>query len=296
LYLLARLTARDWRLLTVLADHQVLTTNQLCELAFPSLKVAQRLWGSINGPSRLTRHLARGTGCTIGGQPWFSATTRKRPGSYSLAQRSANERVTTSHRRTVPLALRTMTGPSSSGTGFVLCSYGSIAANARNKIIFSVSPDDARILSRHVGPYLTADDVTRLDRYQAACRLVVDSRDTTGFTLATQAATPIRPGAAQAARTADVNRGRSTTDRRREQLARRWTPPEDSTTTHLPDQDTTETDTETVLLPVSAAVWPAVSQPPLDTPTDTGRSNLPPAPVKPAECSESDKSDSWVNR
>ncbi len=29
-----------------------------------------------------------------------------------------------------------------------------IHANARNKAYFTVSPDDARILSRHVGPYL----------------------------------------------------------------------------------------------------------------------------------------------
>jgi hypothetical protein len=167
----------------------------------------------------------------------------------------------------------------------------SIAANARNKIIFAVSPDDARVLARHVGPYLTADDLTRLDRYQAACRLVVDSRDTTGFTVATVAATPFRPGAAQAARRAAASRGRSTTDRRRDQLARRWTPPEDSAITQRSDRDTTET----VPLPVSAQVRPAVSTAPLDTPTDTGGSELPPAQVTPAEDSVSDKSDSWEN-
>ncbi len=74
-----------------------------------------------------------------------------------------------------------------------------IHANARNKALFTVSPDDARILARHVGPYLTAEDLTRLDRYQLACRLVAGGRDTHGFTLTTRAA-PHRPHPATAGR------------------------------------------------------------------------------------------------
>ena len=42
LTVLDRLTWRDRQLVTALADHQVLTTGQLTDLAFPSLKVAQR--------------------------------------------------------------------------------------------------------------------------------------------------------------------------------------------------------------------------------------------------------------
>src|SRR5439155_23656470 len=43
-----------------------------------------------------------------------------------------------------------------------------VAANARNKVFFTVSPDDARVLARHVGPYLDPEDLAHLDRYQAA--------------------------------------------------------------------------------------------------------------------------------
>lgn len=42
LVVLRSLTDRDRRLVTVLAEHQVLTTNQITQLAFPGLDVAQR--------------------------------------------------------------------------------------------------------------------------------------------------------------------------------------------------------------------------------------------------------------
>lgn len=61
-------------------------------------------------------------------------------------------------------------------------------ANARNKIFFTVSPSDAKVLAPHVGPYLSAEDLDRLGRFQVACRLVARGKNTTGFTLATQAA------------------------------------------------------------------------------------------------------------
>jgi hypothetical protein len=53
-------------------------------------------------------------------------------------------------------------------------------ANARNKLFFTVSPDDAKRLAGHVAPYLAAEDLSRLDRFQAACRLVIDQRNTAG--------------------------------------------------------------------------------------------------------------------
>lgn len=49
--------------------------------------------------------------------------------------------------------------------------------NARNKLFFTVSPDDARRLAGHVGAYLAAEDLHRLDRFQAACRRVIDQRN-----------------------------------------------------------------------------------------------------------------------
>ena len=57
------------------------------------------------------------------------------------------------------------------------------SANARNKIYFTCSPDDARVLSRHTLPELDEHDLTHLDAYTAATRLVVDGRQTPAFTM-----------------------------------------------------------------------------------------------------------------
>lgn len=95
-----------------------------------------------------------------------------------------------------------------------------IHANARNKVFFTVSPNDARQLARHLGPYLTETDLCRLDRYQAACRLVVDGRDTPGFTLAT-APTPAPTGCEEALRAAARRRGLSAAGRHAARLQRR---------------------------------------------------------------------------
>ncbi len=60
-----------------------------------------------------------------------------------------------------------------------------ISANARNKIVFNCSPEDAHVLSRHTFPELDEHDLSHLDRYTAAARLVVDAAETPAFTLAT---------------------------------------------------------------------------------------------------------------
>ena len=136
-----------------------------------------------------------------------------------------------------------------------------VAANARNKIFFTTSPDDARILARYVGPYLTQADLCHLDRYQVACRLVVDGRDTTGFTLATLPAPAVGVGVDHSAalRAAARLRGRDAEARRAERLARRWNP----------DTDTDDTD-RSVCMPVSVPVSPPVSVPVSETGTETG--------------------------
>jgi hypothetical protein len=97
----------------------------------------------------------------------------------------------------------------------------SVAANARNKIFFTLSPDDARVLARHVGPYLGPDDLAHLDRYQAACRLVANGRDTTGFTMATEPAPPVRDDHSAELRVAARARGRSRAEREHERRSRR---------------------------------------------------------------------------
>ncbi|WP_433431998.1 type IV secretory system conjugative DNA transfer family protein [Nonomuraea sp. CA-141351] len=61
-----------------------------------------------------------------------------------------------------------------------------ISSDARNKIYFSLSPDDAREVERHFTPHLTAHDLASLDAFQAAARLVVRSAEAPPFTLRTR--------------------------------------------------------------------------------------------------------------
>jgi hypothetical protein len=77
-----------------------------------------------------------------------------------------------------------------------------VSANARSKIFFTTSPEDARRLERHVAPRLAAHDLAHLDGYQAAARLLVDNRRTPAFTLRTRPLGPPIPGRGAAARTA----------------------------------------------------------------------------------------------
>lgn len=66
-----------------------------------------------------------------------------------------------------------------------------LSANARNKIFFSCSPEDAHQLARHTMPELDAHDLSHLDAYTAAARLVVGSRETAAFTLRTRGPAPL---------------------------------------------------------------------------------------------------------
>jgi hypothetical protein len=45
-----------------------------------------------------------------------------------------------------------------------------LSANARNKMYFNCSPEDARILERHVAPELSHHDLSHLGAHQAAAR------------------------------------------------------------------------------------------------------------------------------
>jgi hypothetical protein len=76
------------------------------------------------------------------------------------------------------------------------------SANARNKIIFSASPDDARELARHTAPTLTEHDLAHLGVYHAAARLVVNGEETRPCTLTTQPLPAPIPGRAAAVRQA----------------------------------------------------------------------------------------------
>ena len=102
--------------------------------------------------------------------------------------------------------------------------FEATSANARNKVYFCVSPEDARVLARHTEPYLKPYDLSHLDAYQVACRLVVDGRDLHAFTLRTRPMPPAVPGRAAEARDhARNNAGRSLAERRHDLLVRRRT-------------------------------------------------------------------------
>ncbi|MEG8179372.1 type IV secretory system conjugative DNA transfer family protein [Nocardia terpenica] len=85
-----------------------------------------------------------------------------------------------------------------------------ISANARNKIIFSVSPEDARDLARHTGPWLSEHDLTHLDVHHAAARLLVAGQQAPPFTFSTQPLPEPAPGRAAEIRAALRARGKPT--------------------------------------------------------------------------------------
>jgi hypothetical protein len=66
-----------------------------------------------------------------------------------------------------------------------------VSANARNKVYFTCSPEDARILARHTMPELDEHDLSHLDAYTAVTRLVVAGRQTPAFTMRTRPPRPV---------------------------------------------------------------------------------------------------------
>jgi hypothetical protein len=66
-----------------------------------------------------------------------------------------------------------------------------ISANARNKVFFNASPEDAHRLQRHTLPELGEEDLARMGAWEAGCRLIVDGVATPAFTLRTDPPAPI---------------------------------------------------------------------------------------------------------
>ncbi len=96
-----------------------------------------------------------------------------------------------------------------------------VSANARTKLYFTVSPEDAHILERHVAPELTAHDLAHLGAYQAAARLVVGGVEVPACTLTTHPLPEAIPGRAEELRAAARARvGRIQARRRAEQQRR----------------------------------------------------------------------------
>ncbi|MFF4526706.1 helicase HerA domain-containing protein [Streptomyces bluensis] len=77
-----------------------------------------------------------------------------------------------------------------------------ISANARNKIFFNASPEDASALERHTLPTLAAHDLAHLGPYQATAHLLTGGAESTAFTLTTRPLPPPAPGRAKDLRAA----------------------------------------------------------------------------------------------
>ena len=76
-----------------------------------------------------------------------------------------------------------------------------VSTNARTKIYFSCSPEDARELARHTAPRISEHDLAHLAGFHAAIRLVVNGEQTPPFTVLTHNLLPAIPGRAHHIRT-----------------------------------------------------------------------------------------------
>lgn len=82
-----------------------------------------------------------------------------------------------------------------------------IDANARTKVYFTVSPEDARRLARHVAPDIDEYGLLRRPAFQIVVRAVAQGRDTPACTLNTLPLPEPRPGHGEAVRQAARARG-----------------------------------------------------------------------------------------
>jgi hypothetical protein len=77
-----------------------------------------------------------------------------------------------------------------------------ISANARTKIFFNASPEDARHLARHTARRLSEHDLSNLGAFTIAVRPVRRGAEAPAFTATTTKLPPTIPGRAQAIRAA----------------------------------------------------------------------------------------------
>lgn len=82
-----------------------------------------------------------------------------------------------------------------------------LAANARTKIYFQASRQDAARLERELAPQITAHDLAHLPRYTAAVRLCHDGQPTNAFTLKTEPLPDAIPNRAETVRKAAREHG-----------------------------------------------------------------------------------------
>jgi TraM recognition site of TraD and TraG len=101
--------------------------------------------------------------------------------------------------------------------------HDALSANARTKVYFTCSPEDARALERHTQPQLGAYDLSHLGAYQAAVRLLASGSELPACTIRTRPLPPAIAGrAAQARAAARARFGRTRPQRRAEVLRREY--------------------------------------------------------------------------
>ena len=99
-----------------------------------------------------------------------------------------------------------------------------VSANARTKLWFGMSPEDARVLVRHVEPALSAHDLARTGARRVVARLVLRGDDAPPCTVSTRPLPPPTGGRAEAVRAASRERFGVSRERRREEALRRRSP------------------------------------------------------------------------
>jgi hypothetical protein len=99
-----------------------------------------------------------------------------------------------------------------------------VSANARSKLWFGMSPEDARVLVRHVEPALSAHDLARTGARRVVARLVLRGDDAPPCTIATRPLPPPIRGRAEAVRAASRESFGVSRERRREEALRRRSP------------------------------------------------------------------------
>lgn len=81
-----------------------------------------------------------------------------------------------------------------------------LGANARTKVVFTCSPEDAFTLARHFAPELGEQDLSHLATFQAACRPCVDGGQAQSFTFRTKPLAAPVPGRIEALRELSATR------------------------------------------------------------------------------------------
>ncbi|MFG2019242.1 type IV secretory system conjugative DNA transfer family protein [Actinomadura geliboluensis] len=77
-----------------------------------------------------------------------------------------------------------------------------VSADARNKMYFAVSPEDAHALTQHTAPYVTEHGLSHLGAFQATARIIHNSSPVPAFTVRTRPLPAPIPGRAEAIRQA----------------------------------------------------------------------------------------------